>query len=128
MIAESFDRIHRSNLIGMGIIPFQFLDGQNAKYFKLNGKEKFTIHLSDELTPKQIVEIEVSTFRRSLYLIRKDKSVWQLNIFILNLFTLKDLEREKNEKFKTEDIFSDSKCHFRCGTVPRPPHILIRIG
>ncbi len=59
MIAESFDRIHRSNLISMGIIPFQFLDGENSKNLKLTGKEKYTIHLSQELTVKQIVEIEV---------------------------------------------------------------------
>jgi aconitase A len=43
----------------MGIIPFQFLDGENSKNLKLTGKEKYTIHLSQELTVKQIVEIEV---------------------------------------------------------------------
>ena len=70
MIAESFDRIHRSNLIGMGIIPFQFLDGENAKLLKLTGKEKYTIHLNQELTVKQIVEVEV----RKIFLLEKKAS------------------------------------------------------
>lgn len=44
----------------MGIIPLQFVDGENADKLKLSGKEKFTIRLHDELTPKQIVNVEVS--------------------------------------------------------------------
>ena len=60
ILAESFDRIHRSNLIGMGIIPFQFINGQNAKSLKLTGREKFTIHLDDNLSPKQLVDVEVN--------------------------------------------------------------------
>lgn len=59
IIAESFERIHRSNLIGMGIIPFQFVDGQNAETLKLTGREKFTINIDDELKVKQIVNVEV---------------------------------------------------------------------
>jgi len=39
VIAESFERIHRSNLVGMGIIPLQFLDGQNASSLGLTGRE-----------------------------------------------------------------------------------------
>ena len=59
IIAESFERIHRSNLIGMGIIPFQFVDGQNAETLKLTGREKFSINIDDELKVKQIVNVEV---------------------------------------------------------------------
>ena len=41
--AESFERIHRSNLIGMGILPLQFEDGQNAESLGLDGTERITI-------------------------------------------------------------------------------------
>jgi aconitate hydratase len=43
VIAESFERIHRSNLIGMGVLPLQYLEGQNAQSLKLTGKETFEI-------------------------------------------------------------------------------------
>lgn len=56
VIAESFERIHRSNLIGMGIVPLQYLDGQNASTLKLNGSETFEIDLED-LEPKGIVRV-----------------------------------------------------------------------
>jgi aconitate hydratase len=43
VIAESFERIHRSNLIGMGVLPLQFKDGQNASSLGLSGRESFEI-------------------------------------------------------------------------------------
>ncbi|MDR2013162.1 MAG: aconitate hydratase AcnA [Rhodanobacter sp.] len=43
VITESFERIHRSNLVGMGVLPCQFLDGQNAQTLGLTGKETFDI-------------------------------------------------------------------------------------
>jgi aconitate hydratase len=43
VIAESFERIHRSNLIGMGVLPLQFLPGQNPQALGLTGKESFSI-------------------------------------------------------------------------------------
>jgi aconitate hydratase len=43
VIAESFERIHRSNLIGMGVLPLQFKEGQNAQSLGLTGKERFDI-------------------------------------------------------------------------------------
>lgn len=60
VIAESFERIHRSNLVGMGIVPLQFLEGQNAESLGLNGKELFDIEL-DGLKPK--CEVKVTAFR-----------------------------------------------------------------
>ena len=58
VIAESFERIHRSNLIGMGVLPLQFLDGQNALSLGLTGEETFTISGIVELnsggTPKTV--------------------------------------------------------------------------
>jgi aconitate hydratase len=43
VVAESFERIHRSNLIGMGVLPLQFVDGQNAQSLGLTGSEVFDI-------------------------------------------------------------------------------------
>jgi aconitate hydratase len=43
VLAESFERIHRSNLIGMGVLPLQYLDGESAKELGLSGREVFTI-------------------------------------------------------------------------------------
>jgi aconitate hydratase len=56
VIAESFERIHRSNLIGMGIVPLQFLEGQNCETLGLNGSEVFNIDLS-ELEPRGYVRV-----------------------------------------------------------------------
>src|SRR5213593_1901663 len=53
VIAESFERIHRSNLVGMGILPLQFAPGQSAASLGLTGKERYDIlGLSD--TPKEL--------------------------------------------------------------------------
>ena len=58
VIAESFERIHRSNLIGMGVLPLQFQDGENVKTLGLTGEEIFEITGVDELnngvTPKSV--------------------------------------------------------------------------
>jgi aconitate hydratase len=58
VIAESFERIHRSNLIGMGVLPLQFQDGENIKSLGLTGQEVFEITGVDELnngiTPKLV--------------------------------------------------------------------------
>ena len=43
VIAESFERIHRSNLVGFGVLPLEFEDGQNASSLKLSGDEYFSI-------------------------------------------------------------------------------------
>jgi aconitate hydratase len=56
-IAESFERIHRSNLVGMGILPLQFKEGESVKSLGLDGTETFTIHLSDDLEPRQSVKV-----------------------------------------------------------------------
>ncbi len=56
-IAESFERIHRSNLVGMGILPLQFKEGESARSLGLDGTETFTIHLTDDLRPRQSVKV-----------------------------------------------------------------------
>ena len=56
VIAESFERIHRSNLVGMGVIPFEFTDGQTRKSLALKGDEVISIHgLEDDLKPLSLV-------------------------------------------------------------------------
>ncbi|MEC4748819.1 aconitate hydratase AcnA [Methylomicrobium sp. Wu6] len=57
VIAESYERIHRSNLVGMGILPLQFEEGQSADSLGLKGTETFAIDLDDELRPKQPVKV-----------------------------------------------------------------------
>jgi aconitate hydratase A / 2-methylisocitrate dehydratase len=53
VIAESFERIHRSNLVGMGVLPLQFLDGQNSESLGLTGKETFDVAgIERELRPR----------------------------------------------------------------------------
>jgi len=59
VIAESFERIHRSNLVGMGILPLKFMDGQNAESLGLKGDEVFDIvGLSDHMKPKSVVTVK----------------------------------------------------------------------
>jgi aconitate hydratase len=57
VIAESFERIHRSNLVGMGVLPLQFRDGENAESLGLDGSEKFSVSGVAELKPRQDVEV-----------------------------------------------------------------------
>ena len=59
-IAETYERIHRSNLLGMGVLPLQFKPGQTAESLGLTGKERLTIiGISGKLTPRQDVTVEV---------------------------------------------------------------------
>jgi aconitate hydratase len=59
VIAESFERIHRSNLVGMGILPLKFMDGQNAESLGLKGDEVFDIEgLSDKMAPKSVIHVK----------------------------------------------------------------------
>ena len=54
VIAESYERIHRSNLVGMGILPLQYLPGENAATLGLTGRETFAIAgIADGLRPRQ---------------------------------------------------------------------------
>uniref|UniRef100_A0A1I8Q0Q1 Cytoplasmic aconitate hydratase n=1 Tax=Stomoxys calcitrans TaxID=35570 RepID=A0A1I8Q0Q1_STOCA len=59
VIAESYERIHRSNLVGMGIVPLQFLPGQNAESLNLNGREQYNINIpTDNIKPGQKIQVE----------------------------------------------------------------------
>ncbi|GIX48788.1 MAG: hypothetical protein KatS3mg131_2999 [Candidatus Tectimicrobiota bacterium] len=58
MIAESYERIHRSNLVAMGVLPLQFKPGENARTLGLTGLEVYDIDgISDELKPLQEVTV-----------------------------------------------------------------------
>ena len=60
VIAESFERIHRSNLIGMGVLPLQFINGINRKNLKLNGSELFTVKkIENGIKPSEELELEI---------------------------------------------------------------------
>ena len=60
MIAESFERIHRSNLVGMGVLPLQFRDGETAEKLGLDGSERFTITGVAGIEPRQDVMVSVT--------------------------------------------------------------------
>lgn len=60
VIAESYERIHRSNLIGMGILPLQFINGESAKSLELSGTETFAIDISDTMAPQQEVNVSAA--------------------------------------------------------------------
>ena len=58
VLVESFERIHRSNLVGMGVLPLEFVDGENAESLGLTGREVYDITgLSDDLQPLQDVMV-----------------------------------------------------------------------
>jgi len=57
VIARSFERIHRSNLVMMGVLPLTFLEGESADTLGLDGSEVFEIVVNDDLTPRQPVQV-----------------------------------------------------------------------
>ncbi|MAU14232.1 MAG: aconitate hydratase AcnA [Muricauda sp.] len=58
VLAESYERIHRSNLVGMGVLPMEFLKGESAKSLGLDGTESFSISgISKEFYPKKLLDI-----------------------------------------------------------------------
>jgi aconitate hydratase len=58
VIAETYERIHRSNLVGVGILPLQYQPGQSATSLVLTGDETFTIRGLAKLAPKAVLEVE----------------------------------------------------------------------
>jgi len=61
VVAASFERIHRSNLVGMGVLPLQFEDGQNVQSLNLDGSETFDIvGLGNDLKPRQELQLRIT--------------------------------------------------------------------
>ncbi|XP_072260516.1 cytoplasmic aconitate hydratase isoform X2 [Pyxicephalus adspersus] len=77
VLAESYERIHRSNLVGMGIIPLQYLPGETADNLGLTGKERYTILIPEDkdLRPGMNVEIKLDTGKTFEALMRFDTDV-----------------------------------------------------
>lgn len=57
VIAESFERIHRSNLVLMGVLPLQFKQGENAETLGLTGKETFDVHVDENVKPRDFLKV-----------------------------------------------------------------------
>ncbi|MBD8892097.1 aconitate hydratase AcnA [Roseibium litorale] len=60
VIAQSFERIHRSNLVGMGVIPLTFKEGESWQSHNITGKERVTIKGIADITPRQMMDVEVT--------------------------------------------------------------------
>jgi len=58
VIAESFERIHRSNLVGMGVLPLVFQNSENSETLGLDGKEKYSISGINDITPGKTLKVE----------------------------------------------------------------------
>jgi aconitate hydratase len=87
VIAESFERIHRSNLVGMGVLPLQFMPGDNAASLQIIGKEIFSIEgLDENIAPQSKVTIRM---------IREDQSIKYFNV-IARLNTWIEVEYYRN--------------------------------
>src|SRR5690625_3249877 len=57
VIAESFERIHRSNLVMMGVLPLQFEKGESAEKLGLTGKETFNIEIDENVKPHDLINV-----------------------------------------------------------------------
>lgn len=95
VIAESYERIHRSNLVGMGIIPLQYLEGQNAESLGLTGHETFDILMPDNVHPHHKIDIVASSGVKFQAIVRFDTDVdvaYYKNGGILNYMIRKMIE------------------------------------
>ncbi|NWI94442.1 ACOC hydratase, partial [Pitta sordida] len=75
VLAESYERIHRSNLVGMGVIPLQYLPGEDAGSLGLTGRERYTIIIPEKLKPLMNVQIKLDTGRTFHAIMRFDTDV-----------------------------------------------------
>ncbi len=70
VIAESFERIHRSNLVGMGVLPLQFLSGESAESLGITGKELYTVLLNEDIKPGCTIDMEIVSENKQPQLIK----------------------------------------------------------
>ncbi|KAG7200609.1 hypothetical protein KM043_001167 [Ampulex compressa] len=75
VIAESYERIHRSNLVGMGIIPLQYLPGENAESLGLTGMEIYDIAIPENCQPGQRVTVSTENGKKFEVVVRFDTEV-----------------------------------------------------
>ncbi len=101
VIAESYERIHRSNLVMMGIVPLEYLDGETAETLGLDGTETFTIDMPEEPVINQLVTVTAEkdspiTFQAKLrFDSQADVDYWK-NQGILPLVIRKKMSEETN--------------------------------
>ena len=57
VIAESYERIHRSNLVLMGVLPLQYKDGESAETLGLTGKEIMDLHIDENVRPRDLLKV-----------------------------------------------------------------------
>ena len=57
VIAQSYERIHRSNLVMMGVLPLQFKDGESADSLGLNGREEISVDINEDVQPHDIIKV-----------------------------------------------------------------------
>ncbi|XP_074136925.1 cytoplasmic aconitate hydratase [Sminthopsis crassicaudata] len=75
VLAESYERIHRSNLVGMGVIPLEYLPGENANTLGLTGRERYTIIIPEKLKPRMNIQIQLDTGKTFQAIMRLDTDV-----------------------------------------------------
>uniref|UniRef100_A0A8C2Z006 Cytoplasmic aconitate hydratase n=1 Tax=Cyclopterus lumpus TaxID=8103 RepID=A0A8C2Z006_CYCLU len=75
VVAESYERIHRSNLVGMGVIPLEYLAGDTADSLGLTGRERYTILMPEQLTPRMVVDVKLDTGKTFQVRMRFDTDV-----------------------------------------------------
>ncbi|KAM3857723.1 cytoplasmic aconitate hydratase [Diretmus argenteus] len=75
VIAESYERIHRSNLVGMGVIPLEYLPGDTADSLGLTGRERYTVVMPEQLTPRMTVDVKLDTGKTFQVRMRFDTDV-----------------------------------------------------
>jgi aconitate hydratase len=85
VLAESYERIHRSNLVGMGVLPLQFKEGENAASLGLTGQEVFDIAgLDDGISPRSQVTLTATSpdgSRRSFQAVARLDSIVEVNYY-----------------------------------------------
>lgn len=89
--AKSFDRVHRSNLASIGIVPLCFKSGEDAETLGLTGHERYTIHLSsniNEIKPGQDITVTTDTSKSFVCTLRLDTEVKNSNTIFGQNFVL----------------------------------------
>ncbi|XP_061748872.1 cytoplasmic aconitate hydratase-like isoform X1 [Nerophis ophidion] len=75
VLAESYERIHRSNLVGMGIIPLEYLPGDTADSLGLTGRERYSVAIPEQITTRMIVVVTLDTGKTFQVRMRFDTDV-----------------------------------------------------
>lgn len=75
VLAESYERIHRSNLVGMGVIPLEYLEGDTADSLGLTGRERYTVVIPEQPTPRMTVTVKLDTGKTFQVRMRFDTDV-----------------------------------------------------